>query len=60
VRPEWGFFVVTTFDYATIGPAVGSTFPDFELPDANGNQVSLNGWRAGRRALVVFYRSASW
>ena len=60
VRPERGFLVVTTVDYATIGPAVGSTFPDFELPDAHGIQVSLNGWRAGRRALVVFYRSASW
>jgi len=52
--------VVTAIDYATIGPIVGSVFPDFELPDAQGNQVSLHGWLAGRRALVVFYRSASW
>ncbi|HEV2030041.1 MAG TPA: hypothetical protein VGS16_16170 [Candidatus Dormibacteraeota bacterium] len=51
---------MTTVDYAEIGPAVGGIFPDFELPDANGSQLSLNGWRAGRRALVVFYRSARW
>jgi peroxiredoxin len=47
-------------DYRLIGPSVGEVFPDFELPDADGKQVRLHGWRAGRRALVVFYRSAGW
>jgi peroxiredoxin len=51
---------VTTTDYSAIGPAVDSLFPDFELPDALGMPISLHAWRAGRRALVVFYRSASW
>jgi hypothetical protein len=55
-----GSGVVTTTDYAAIGPAVGSNFPDFELPDAHGTPISLHAWRAGRRALVLFYRSASW
>lgn len=47
-------------DYARIGPAIGEMFPDLELPDAEGRMVRLHGWRAGRRALVVFYRSAVW
>jgi peroxiredoxin len=49
-----------TTDYRLIGPAVGDAFPDFELPDADGKPVRLHGWRAGRRSLVVFYRSAAW
>ena len=53
-------WVTAAIDYSTIGPAVGTTFPDLELPDVNGAAVSLNAWRAGRRALVVFYRSAGW
>jgi peroxiredoxin len=47
-------------DYTQVGPAVGDVFPDFELPDANGKPVRLHGWRGGRKALVVFYRSAAW
>jgi peroxiredoxin len=51
---------VTEADYTKIGPAVGELFPDFELPDAEGHQVWLHQWRRGRRALVVFFRSAAW
>ena len=47
-------------DMAQIGPAVGSPFPDFELPDASGETASLHRRRGGRRAIVVFYRSAGW
>jgi len=47
-------------DFATIGPAVGSPFPDVRLPDQHGSMVDLGKTRAGRRALVVFYRSADW
>ena len=47
-------------DMTEIGPLVGATFPDFQLPDAGGQTISLHDWRAGRRALVVFYRSANW
>jgi len=43
-----------------LGPAAGERFPDFELPDAFGSQVDFHRWRAGRTALVVFYRSARW
>lgn len=42
------------------GPVVGEVLPDFALPDAFGNVVQLHAHRAGRRAAVVFYRSAVW
>jgi peroxiredoxin len=47
-------------DFASVGPAVGERFPDVRLPDQHGQMVDLHAARAGRRALVVFYRSASW
>ena len=47
-------------DFSTIGPPVGERFPDVVLPDQHGRQVDLHAARAGRRALVVFYRSARW
>jgi len=52
--------VTENTDYRLVGPAVAELFPDFELPDADGQQVRLHAWRAGRRTLVVFYRSAGW
>jgi hypothetical protein len=39
---------------------VGDLFPDFRLPDQHGRLVGLTAGRAGRRALVVVFRSASW
>lgn len=47
-------------DFSRIGPALGSRFPDIALPDQNGRTVELHTARAGRRALVVFHRSAAW
>jgi peroxiredoxin len=47
-------------DFDRIGPAVGTRFPDVHLPDQTGRLVDLHAARAGRRALVVFYRSARW
>jgi peroxiredoxin len=34
--------------------------PDFELPDAEGRPVRFHHDRAGRKAALVFYRSAVW
>ncbi len=42
------------------GPAVGQLLPDFTLPDQNGRLVNFAAARQGRRAMVVFYRSARW
>ena len=47
-------------EFDEIGPAVGERFPDIELPDQFGEQVSLHDHRAGRKGLVVFHRSADW
>lgn len=47
-------------DFTAIGPAVGQPFPDLHLPDHHGQPVDLHQARAGRRALVLFYRSADW
>ncbi len=47
-------------DFNTIGPKEGQRFPDVRLPDQSGGVVDLHEQRAGRRALVVFYRSADW
>jgi len=47
-------------DFTKIGPAVGERFPDVILPDQHGQYVNLHQVRNGRRALVVFHRSAGW
>lgn len=47
-------------DFGEVGPSIGGRFPDVVLPDQNGRTVDLHSARAGRRALVLFYRSASW
>lgn len=47
-------------DGHTTGPGVGTRLPDFALPDAEGRIVDLHRDRAGRPAVVVFYRSAVW
>jgi hypothetical protein len=53
---------VTDFgiDFSTIGPAIGARFPDVMLPDQYGQTLDLHQARAGRRALLVFHRSAAW
>ena len=49
-----------SIDFSSIGPSVGDRFPDVALPDQGGRTVDLHAARAGRRALVLFYRSARW
>jgi hypothetical protein len=43
-----------------LGPSIGERFPDILLTGLDGAPVSLHPDRAGRPALVVFYRSARW
>jgi peroxiredoxin len=47
-------------DFSRISPHEGERFPDVRLPDQRGSIVNLHAERAGRRMLVVFYRSAEW
>ncbi len=42
------------------GPDVGQKVPDFTLPDHSGKLVNFTETRSTRRALILFYRSASW
>lgn len=42
------------------GPAIGDRFPDFTLPNQRGTPVNFTAARAGKRAMIVVYRSASW
>lgn len=42
------------------GPGIGEVLPDFTLPDPWGQLVNFKEKRAGNKALVLFYRSASW
>ncbi len=42
------------------GPAIGEIFPDFILPDQHGKPVPFGMARAGRAAMIVVHRSASW
>lgn len=42
------------------GPEVGDLMPDFELPDQNGDLVNFQTAREGKKAAVVFFRSAVW
>ncbi len=46
-------------DFPT-GPDVGQKVPDFTLPDYSGEMVNFSEERGARRALILFYRSASW
>ncbi len=46
-----------TDDFST-GPAVGEALPAFSLPDQNGTMLSYPPNKG--KALVLFYRSASW
>ncbi|MFT5090908.1 MAG: peroxiredoxin [Candidatus Latescibacterota bacterium] len=42
------------------GPGIGEVLPDFTLPDQWGKAVNFKAARAGKKGLVLFYRSASW
>jgi peroxiredoxin len=47
-------------DYTQAGPQVGQRFPDVVLPDQTGAPMNLHEARRGKRAIVVFHRSARW
>ena len=47
-------------DFSIIGPQLGERFPAVHLPDQSGCVVDLHGFRAKRKAIVVFHRSAEW
>ncbi len=42
------------------GPSLGAPFPEVKLADQHGDEVDLHAARGGRRAVIVFHRSAQW
>lgn len=42
------------------GPALGERLPDIVAPAHTGDIVDVHALRAGRPAVMVFYRSAVW
>ena len=44
----------------TTGPEIGEPVPDFSLPDQFGNLVHYAAAKGSKKALILFYRSASW
>ena len=50
-----GYRAVVTYNHR-LSP--GDTSPEFTLPDADGNDVSLSDYR-GRKVIVYFYPAAS-
>jgi peroxiredoxin len=42
------------------GPGIGEAPPDFTLPDRFGEPVNYAATRGDGKALILFYRSASW
>jgi len=46
-------------DFPT-GPAIGERLPEFVLPNQDGTPVDFDKDRAGRKAVVVFFRSVVW
>ena len=47
-------------EFDQIGPRIGERFPDVVLSDQHRRTVDLQRARGKRRAMVLFYRSASW
>ena len=43
-------------DFSGINLKVGEISPDFSLPDADGNKVSLKSFRGEKAVLLLFYR----
>lgn len=42
------------------GPEIGERLPNIVLPSADGSLIDYHDHRAGRKSVVVFYRSAVW
>ncbi len=47
-------------DPMSIGPAVGTQAPDFELTDQHGNARDFESLTGDNGLLLLFFRSADW
>ena len=60
LRPPQRRDALAEVAFDELGPAIGERFSDILLAGADGAPVDLHADRAGRPALVVFYRRARW
>ncbi len=42
------------------GPAIGAHVPQFEAPDQDGKEHTLQSLMGPKGAILIFYRSADW
>ena len=47
-------------DLHSLGPQVGDTVPEFNLPDQNGKMRTLESIKGSNGAMLLFHRSADW
>ena len=47
-------------DVHSLGPQVGDTVPEFNLPDQNGQMRTLESIKGSNGAMLLFHRSADW
>ena len=47
-------------DVHSLGPQVGDSVPDFNLPDQNGQLRTLDSIKGPNGAMLLFHRSADW
>lgn len=47
-------------EVSALGPQIGDTVPEFQLPDQNGNIHTLESVMGPNGAMLLFHRSADW
>ncbi len=47
-------------DVHSLGPQVGDTVPEFNLPDQSGQMRTLESIQGSNGAMLLFHRSADW
>ena len=47
-------------DVHSLGPQIGETVPNFQLPDQNGQIQTLDSIMGPNGAMLLFHRSADW
>ena len=47
-------------DVHSLGPQVGDTVPEFNLPDQSGQMRTIESIKGPNGAMLLFHRSADW
>ena len=60
VPPQAQSAATAAVNLEALGPRIGATIPDFNLPDQQGQIRSLTSLMGPKGAVLVFFRSADW